>query len=41
MAHIKRSLLMTTKPPDKIYILANAGARTLDFKGLETACERL
>ena len=32
---------MTTKPPEKIYILANAGARTLDFKGLEAACGRL
>ena len=32
---------MTTKQPEKIYILANAGARTLDFKGLEAACARI
>ncbi|HAE38685.1 MAG TPA: hypothetical protein DCG57_08610 [Candidatus Riflebacteria bacterium] len=32
---------MTTLPPEKIYILANAGARTLDFKALTAACERL
>ncbi|PKL48033.1 MAG: hypothetical protein CVV42_11155 [Candidatus Riflebacteria bacterium HGW-Riflebacteria-2] len=32
---------MTADTPGKIYILANSGARTLDFKGLETACERL
>ena len=32
---------MKTHPPEKIYILANAGARTLDFKGLEAACARL
>lgn len=32
---------MTTKPTNKIYILANTGARTLDMQGLESACKRL
>lgn len=32
---------MNAENHGKIYILANAGARTLDFKGLETACEKL
>ncbi len=32
---------MTAESRGKIYILANSCARTLDFKGLESACERL
>ncbi len=32
---------MTADTPAKIYILANAGARTLDFKGLEASCIKL
>ena len=32
---------MTPQSPEKIYILANTGARTLDFKALTAACERL
>jgi len=32
---------MTADTLAKIYILANAGARTLDFKGLDAACEKL
>ncbi len=32
---------MKAESQGKIYILANSGARTLDFKGLESSCERL